>query len=140
LLVANASLGESSHITSSSLLPFNEAPLSQIVLGLPAVSGNADVSARVPAAAGSFEDGIHGTKLKKRKRALTGVAGLEHSPTGGTQAAPEFESVADGVMGNTLVGNIVSDGGDVVMTVNNNPLYDETDVTAGPASQACRGK
>jgi hypothetical protein len=103
-------LGESSRITSPSLLPLNEAPLSQIVLGLPAVSGNADVSARVPVA-GSIEDGIHGTELKKRKRALTRVAGLEHSPTGGTQAAPEFESVADGVMGNTLVGNIVSDGG-----------------------------
>jgi len=40
-------------------------------------------------------------------------------------------------MGNTILGNIASDGGNVVMTVNHNPLYDVNDVTPGPDSQAC---
>jgi hypothetical protein len=48
-------------------------------------------------------------------------------------------TTSDGDMGKSLLGADISNGESSVMTVLN-PLYDSTDVTAGPGDQACRGE
>ena len=44
---------------------------------------------------------------------------------------------ADGVMGNDVIGSDVSAGGDSEMNVFSNPMYDESNVMAGPDDWAC---
>jgi len=62
--------------------------------------------------------------LKKRKRVLA----LQNGNS---------SFAADGVMGNDVIGSDVSAGGDSEMNVFSNPMYDESNVMAGPDDWAC---
>jgi len=89
----------------------------QLVLGLPAAPGPSTINE------GTLDE--TGSELKKRKRMLA----LQHG-----------DCLADGEMGNDVIGAYVSQGGDDEMLVTVNPLFDvETDM-AGSDDQACLGK
>jgi hypothetical protein len=141
-VTSNVVTGESSRQTPPSMMLLTAAPRSsQVVLGLSAEIGtNLEDFHAVSAA----EIESHGTELKKRKRAQPAETKEAAAPVvEEISAESAFALTAAGDVGNTYVGNDVSDGGDIVMSINNNPLYvdvDNSDVTAGPDSQACRGK
>jgi hypothetical protein len=65
-----------------------------------------------------------GAELKKRKRAKA------------VTSNQEAETLTSGVEG--IVGPSLGDGMDIVIYVHDNPMYDVSDVTAGPEVQACR--
>jgi 14-3-3 protein epsilon len=67
-----------------------------------------------------------GVELKKRKR-VKAVSEVQ-----------EADNMCIGVEGVETVGTIVGNGTTVVMSMHDNPMYDETIVTAGPDDQACR--
>ena len=89
----------------------------QLVLGLPVAPGPSSINA------GAVDE--NGSELKKRKRMLA----LQHG-----------ECLADGEMGNDVIGVYVSQGGDDEMLVTINPLFDVVTDTAGSDDQACLGK
>jgi hypothetical protein len=67
-----------------------------------------------------------GVELKKRKRVKA------------ASEVQEADNMCIGVEGIETVGTSFGNGINVVMSLHDNPMYDETIVTAGPDDQACR--
>jgi hypothetical protein len=106
----------------------------QLVLGLPAAPLQITDAEHVSNAADIEADDIR-SELKKRKRMLA-----ECLQSGVPQNDNDFSFAADGVNGDNHLGESVSGGNDDVMTVCENPLYENLDVSAGSDAQACRDK
>jgi hypothetical protein len=106
-----------------SLLENNTEQPRPVVLGLLAERhNNAQGESLICLEAAEHVDA--GADLKKRKRAKA------------TSSIQVTETLTSGVEG--FVGPSLGDGMDIVISVHDNPMYDESDVTAGPEVQACR--
>jgi hypothetical protein len=106
-----------------SLLENNTEQLRPVVLGLLAERQNyAQGESLICLEAAEHIDA--GAELKKRKRAKA------------VTSNQEAETLTSGVEG--IVGPSLGDGMDIVIYVHDNPMYDVSDVTAGPEVQACR--
>jgi hypothetical protein len=76
---------------------------------------------------------VDSVEVKKRKRAKA-VNDNKSDQNVEQQAA----TMTVGVEGTNVIGTSLGQGLDVVMTTHDNPMYEETIVTAGPEVQACR--
>jgi 14-3-3 protein epsilon len=101
------------------------APHCSVVLGLLAESHN-QPHGDDPLCIEAAEQVDSSGELKKRKRIKA------------ASDKPETDNVSLGVGNDTVIGTSLDNGGDVVMSIHDNPMYDETIVTAGPDDQACR--
>jgi hypothetical protein len=109
---------------SSPLLVGNKVQNRPVVLGLLAETPN-QPQCDTPLCQEADDNDDLGTDLKKRKRAK--AAGV----------IQEAENVSVGVKG--ILGPSLGIGLDNVNSIHDNPMYDESDVMAGPEVQACRG-
>jgi hypothetical protein len=108
---------------SSPLLVGNKIQPRPVVLGLPAETHSQPQGDTLLCLEAADNDDS-GTDLKKRKRAK--AAGVNQ----------EAENMSVGVEG--IVGPSIGIGMDNVISIHDNPMYDVSDVTAGPGVQACR--
>lgn len=95
------------------------------MLGLPAVPLQITGAEHDSNSADIEVDDI-GSELKKRKRMLA-----ECLQSGIPQNDADFSFAVDGVNGDNNLGEFVSGGDDDVMTVCENPLFENLDVSAG---------
>jgi 14-3-3 protein epsilon len=120
-----ASTSHGSSESTPSLLGYVSDPHRPVVLGLLAESHN-QPHGEAPLCIEAAEQVDSSGDLKKRKRTKAASDKLE------------FETLSVGVENATAIGTSLGNGGDVVMSIHDNPMYDETIVTAGPDDQACR--
>jgi hypothetical protein len=124
----NSALPSSSASASATVLNISKP----VVLSLPAAPTDGARTENVAAPNESEAEDIR-SEIKKRKRMLA-----ECLQSGAPQNDIEFSFADDGVNGDTELGDNVSEGGDIVMNVCDNPLFENIDVSAGSDDQACR--
>jgi hypothetical protein len=120
-----ASTSHGSSESTPSLLGYVSDPHRPVVLGLLAESHN-QPHGEAPLCIEAAEQVDSSGDLKKRKRTKAASDKLE------------FETLSVGVENATAIGTSLGNGGDVVLSIHDNPMYDETIVTIGPDDQACR--
>jgi hypothetical protein len=127
----------SSHIsslppTAPALLGCSNTQHRPVVLGLMAEAQNQPNGEDILLIE-TADPNVDSVEVKKRKRAKA-VNDNKSDQNVEQQAA----TMTVGVEGTNVIGTSLGQGLDVVMTTHDNPMYEETIVTAGPEVQACR--